>query len=84
MGQRHPSVGCTTLLCAGGSKVFKGLNGTHLSFGLGGKPVFYAPCDGEWFPQYKWALARPSLISPTRLVNETNAEIEKMKTKYLK
>ena len=86
MGQRHPSVGCTTLLCAEGSKVFKGLNGTHLSFGLGGKPVFYAPCDGEWFPQYKWALC-PTIADKaqrTRLVNETNAEIEKMKTKYLK
>jgi NAD(P)-dependent dehydrogenase (short-subunit alcohol dehydrogenase family) len=86
MGQRSPDVGCKTLLCAGGSKVYKGLNGTHLTFATNGRPVFYAPCDGEWFPQSKWALC-PSIadkVQRSRLVKETNAEIEKMKAKYQK
>ena len=78
MGQRKPELGCKTLLCAGGSSAFKGISGTHLTFGTSGKFIFNAPCDGEWFPQSKWALA-PSIADAAL---RARLLVEKYEAKY--
>ena len=84
LGQRQPVEGCKPLLCCGGSKVFKNVSGKHLTFGTGGKLVYNAPCDPEFFPQSKWKVC-PSIIDKDLrqcLLKDTAEVIQKMKDTY--
>lgn len=84
LGQRPPTEGCKTLLCAGGSKALDKVSGKHLTFGTGGKLVYNGPCDAEFFPQSKWAEC-PSVADKElrlSLLKDTAEVVQQMKDKY--